>query len=196
MAWSILTDEEFNKLYPEEYYSKRLKNESEIRGAKIVTDAIFELFNPTSVIDIGCGVAMELFHFKNKGVIVKGLDRSIYAKKHACIEEVELWDLINPYSFNKRYDICMSFDFIEHISGDFESVVLSNLIKASDTVLISVPWKVGDPLHFNEQPQSHWIEAFNKLGYKYNHNDTEILKSNMVGGRMWIVRNLQVFNKK
>lgn len=189
------SDMTFNELYPEEYYSKRLKSQSEIDRAKIVANAIYELFKPTSVIDFGCGVAMELMHLKNKGVEVLGLDKSTYAKKHACINEVTIRDLGNPVVVEKKFDLCFAFDFIEHILPEQESVVIDNFISSSDVVLISSPWMVGDPLHFNEQPPEHWVEAFKNRGYVYDERATEHLKREMVGGRLWIVRNLQVFRK-
>lgn len=191
-----MNEEEFNRLYPEEYYSQRLKNPSEIARAKIVADAIYDCFLPQSVVDCGCGVAMELFHLKKRGVRVKGLDRSPHAKTHACIDEVERWDLAWLYPFKEKYDVCLCFDAIEHLEPEHERSVMNNLINASDNILISVPWDTGDPLHLNEQPPAYWVKRFHDFGYEYDENKTQHLKNTMSGGRLWVVRNLQVFKAR
>lgn len=191
-----MNDEEFNRLYPEEYYSHRLKNPSEVRKAKIIADAIYYFFKPSSVVDLGCGVAMELYHLKERGIEVKGIDRSPYAKKHGCISEVETWDLGKSYPFSRRYDVGLCFDAIEHLEPEFEVIALDNLVNSSDNVLLAVPWKVGDPLHFNEQPPEYWVKQLGKLGYNYEAKGTEYLKNMMRGGRLWVVRNLQFFTAR
>lgn len=185
----------FDKLYPEEYYSKRLKSSGEIGKAKIVADAIFNLFKPKSVVDFGCGVAMELAHLKKLGVEVLGIDKSQYAEKHACIDDFVVADLCEPIKIGRKFNLCLSFDFIEHPPKECEETILNNLVNSSDIILISSPWQVGDPLHFNEQPPQHWVEAFKKRGYLYDAWATHHLKKEMEGGRLWVVRNLQVFRR-
>ncbi|GAG78098.1 unnamed protein product [marine sediment metagenome] len=172
------------------------RKRSEIRRAKIIADAIYDFFHPQSVIDCGCGVAMELSHLKSRGVRVKGLDKSPHAKTHGCISEIEQWDLKQHYPFNEKYDVCLCFDAIEHLYPEHEWAVLNNLINASDNVIISVPWGTGDPLHFNEQPPAYWVKQFDELGYQYDEAKTQYLKDMMRGGRLWVVRNVQFFKAR
>lgn len=189
-----INDRPFDEVYPENYYTPRLQAGS-MRKDKIIADAIYDILEPSSVVDCGCAVATELYWLKQRGVEVKGLDASSYAIKHSLIDEIEQWDLRRKYPFKRRYDICMCFDTIEHIPPKYESIILENLVSASDTVLISVPWMIGDKLHGNEQPPEYWMFRFHTLGYPFDVGLTLDLKMAMRGGKGWVVKNLQVFKK-
>lgn len=184
----------FDEVYREGYFTPRLQTGS-IHIDKIIADAIFDVLKPASVVDCGCAVATELYWLKKQGVEVKGLDASTYAIKHSLIEEIEQWDLRRKYQFKRRYDVCLSFDVIEHIPPEYEHVMLDNLVSASDTVLISVPWMVGDILHENEQPPEYWMFRFHHLGYSFDVGLTLDLKMVMQGGKGWVVKNLQAFRR-
>ena len=195
MVSGIVTDEKFDVMYPEEYYSERLCGHDEVRGAIVIANEIYKYFSPKSVVDIGCGVAMELFNFKKLGVKVLGIDRSNFAKKHAFINEFEVWDLRNSYNFREKFDVCISFDFIEHVEPEYENIVLDNIVNSSDIAIISVPYPSGDPLHYNEQPREYWIEAFKRRDYYYDSMATTVLKEKTLGSRYWAPQYMQVFRR-
>lgn len=183
----------FDVVYPENYYVKRLRPE-ELRKARAMAEAIYTLLRPTTVVEWGCAIAAELHYLELLGVKVKGLDASTYAVQHGLVE-VEQADLRKPYSYGKKYDICICFETIEHIRQEYEAVVLKNLVSASDIVLISVPWKVGGLHHVNEQPPEYWVGRFRKLGYYFDDKMTQKLKTEVRGGKGWIIKNLQVFRR-
>ena len=187
--------DKFDNLYTEEYYSNRLKTSSDITSSKVIAEAIIEYFNPRSVIDLGCGVAMELSHLENRGIVVKGIDKSSYAKKHACISNVDLWDLSTEYIPRQRYDVALCFDCVEHISPKFEDVILENIIRCSDIAMISIPYGTNDVLHLNEQPHDYWIKAFQRKGYYFDQEATSRIKTKIINTRYWVERNLQIFRK-
>lgn len=183
-----------DELYNEQYYRCRLGPNS-LKKDAIIIRAIYNEFHPKSVADCGCHVGSDLYFFKQMGAEIKGLDASNYAIKHSLIDEIEQWNLEIKYPWRRKYTLCICFDTIEHIHPKYESVILNTLIDASDVVLISVPWRIGDFRHQNEQPSEYWVERFRELGYEFQLKLTDQLKKDMQDGRSWVVENLQVFTR-
>lgn len=91
------TPEEVEKYYREAFYTEKKFNDSSIevqREEKEFFDARWEdictkclhyfgHLEALSVFDVGCGFAQALLYFKNKGMIVNGLDPSPEAVDYA-----------------------------------------------------------------------------------------------------------------
>ncbi len=135
-------------------------------AANYIVPYLIKWFNPLSVIDVGCGLGTWLKVFKSKGVVdVLGIEGSHINKKMMVIHENEilLKDLEQPVSLNRRYDIALCIEVVEHLSKDAADIIISTLVNLSDIIVFSaaIPGQGGQN-HLNEQWIDYWIEKFKK----------------------------------
>lgn len=183
------------ELYHEAYYKVYLQSNHQAQSRKIA-EGIWKHFQPESAVDMGCNVANDLMWLKKLGTKdVLGIDNSPYAQKYSQIEEFELWDLRKRYPFKKRYSVCLCFDFAEHLEPEYEEITLDNITSASDLILFSSPWPIGDIRHYNEHPNEYWILKMAERNYWWDMIKTLECKLDMYGGRSWVVSNLLVFKR-
>lgn len=153
-------------IYDNNFFKKISKGS--LKSASIVVPLVIEKFNPTSVVDFGCGTGAWLSVFKNFGVKeVLGIDGSFFDSCSLSKEEYRVFDLSNKIDLNKKYSIAMSLEVAEHLPEKSADLFVENMVNHSDIIFWSAatPGQGGDN-HINEQPHSYWIEKFNKLGYK------------------------------
>lgn len=164
-------------------------------------DLITATFNPTSIIDFGCGTGDILSPFEKKGVRIFGLDGSRANMRHLKIAKQNflLFDLRKRYSHNKKYDICFCLEVAEHIKEKSSDILISNIAKSSSSVLFTSapPGQEGEN-HVNLKPAFWWIEKFGKFGFILDEKLTSFLKDGLgriPGVQRYYVDNLLVFKK-
>ena len=141
-------------------------------------DKVLELFNPKSVLDLGCGVGRSLDYFKSKGVRVVGVEGSKLAISKAKNKDlVKQFDLANEVDLEEKFDLVWSFEFVEHIHPRYVDNLLKTFSRHSDNIVISAarPGQGGEG-HFNEQSPEYWVEKFNEFGYRLNKEKTDELR--------------------
>lgn len=149
----------------------------------IVVDAVIDVLNPHSVIDVGCG----------NGDLVSGFYRKL---KYPCygiegtvnaLESIEPWlenyvfirDLRHPLDdfILKKLDLAICLEVAEHIEEEYAEVFMDNLCGLSDTILMSAaPPGQGGKCHVNCQIWDYWFYLFTARGYRPNHAVVEALK--------------------
>jgi len=137
-----------------------------------IVPALVQLFQPKSVIDVGCGTGNFLKVFKQLGVKevlgVDGdwVDRDLLAKNIDPASEFMVADLQKPLSFNRRFDLVMSLEVAEHLSPAAAESFVHNLTSLGDVIVFSaaIP-NQGGQNHINEQPVSYWEALFAKKGF-------------------------------
>lgn len=142
-------------------------------------DKTVELFNPKTVLDLGCGTGKSLDYFLSKGIAVTGVEGSKIAICEARHSElIVLFNLEKELRLDKKFDLIWSFEFVEHIHPKFTDNLLKTFSNHSDRIVLSAarPGQGGNG-HFNEQPGSYWIEKFEKYGYRFDEEKSEELKS-------------------
>jgi SAM-dependent methyltransferase len=130
------------------------------------------IFQPKSVIDIGCGLGNFLFSFKELGVSdVLGIDGS-WVKKHKrsiYLAETEFLEhnLELPLQLDKKYDLVLSLEVAEHLDENSAKIFVKNLVNAGDVIVFSaaIPSQGGQN-HINEQWQSYWCKLFSDEDYE------------------------------
>lgn len=143
--------------------------------SKEILDKTLELFNPKSVLDLGCGAGKSLDYFLSKGIFAVGVDGSKMAiRKSNHPESIIRHNLERELNLNKKFDLVWSFEFVEHIHPRFINNLLRTFSNHSDRVVMSAarPEQKGF-WHFNEQPAAYWIKQFEKYGYRFNKDKTE-----------------------
>lgn len=145
---------------------------------KKVLDYLIEELQPKSVLDVGCGTGVSLEYFLKKGISAVGIENSDNAiKKSVVAKHIIKRNLKKALDLNRKFDLVWSFEVIEHIHPQYESIFLRNLIDHSDKVVISAatPGQGGHG-HFNEQLPEYWINRFSDLNYQLNTSMTESLR--------------------
>ena len=146
-----------------------------VTSAQVIVPYLLSILEtkPTSVIDVGCGLAQWLNVFKSYGVEkVLGVDGSHVPPDRLNIEKTEFKtiDLRNfTYNFvGKRYDLLLCLEVVEHLEEQYAYQFIKALTELSDTILFSaaVPNQTGEN-HFNEQYPDYWVNLFSNFGYSF-----------------------------
>jgi SAM-dependent methyltransferase len=139
------------------------------RAADIVLPFVYGVFNPSSVIDIGCGqgtwlaAAEALGSERLTGMDGPWVDRG--ALRSARID-FRPADLAGEIVIERRHDLCISVEVAEHLPPERAEAFVDALCRASDVVLFSaaVPQQGGTG-HANEERASRWAARFEARGY-------------------------------
>lgn len=136
-----------------------------------IVPQLIKLFNPTSVVDIGCGLGTFLHCFKLEGVNdVLGIDgpwvNKELLKKYLNENEFLEKDLEKEFLLEKKYDLVLSLEVAEHLAAESSDIFIQNLISSGRIIIFSaaIP-RQGGQNHVNEQWLPFWEEKFIKYGY-------------------------------
>lgn len=171
------------------------------KAAENVVPLIKELFHPSSVLDVGCGIGTWLKIFKKNGIEnILGIDTQYVnkAKLFANIakEEFLILDLSKPFDLNLKFDLIICLEVAEHLTASCADSFVDSLIKHADTIIFSaaVPGQWGQN-HLNEQWIEYWIALFNDKGYKCYDLIRPLIWNNK-NVEWWYKQNMIIFSKK
>lgn len=153
--------------YSRAFYASR--QEASLRSARAVLPFIFELVEPRSIVDFGCGTGTWLHVAKGLGVPrVLGIEGSWVQRARPLLSAAELriHDLNAAVRFETRFDLAISLEVGEHLKPARAPGFVRDLCAAADVVLFgaAIPSQGGTG-HVNEQWQSYWMELFQREGY-------------------------------
>lgn len=147
------------------------ENVHNLQSPKQIVPTLINLFHPKSVADIGCGLGTFLHEFKNNGIDdYIGIDGPWVNKeklsKYIGLDHFKIMNFEQNISLNKRYDLALCFEVIEHIKEKYADRMVQNLIDISDIVVFSaaIPFQGGQN-HVNEQWLDYWQKKFEKKNY-------------------------------
>lgn len=146
------------------------RDEKTSYSAKVITKLLIDIVNPSSVVDVGCGVGTFLKAFKQHGINnVLGLD----SQKYVDLEYLKVngnefvnTNLEEPFKLRKKYDLAITLEVAEHLNPKVANDFVTSLTRTSDVVCFSaaIPGQGGKG-HVNEQWQEYWIELFEEHNY-------------------------------
>lgn len=157
-----------NEKYTEAFFSE-LERHS-YKSAQNVIPVVAELFQPRSVVDVGCGTGAWL---KAWNEICKiddylGIEGPYLDKAKALIpaDKIIFKDLKEPVDVNQRFDLVMTLEVAEHLPASSADVFIQSLISLGNIILFSaaIPGQEGT-YHINEQYPEYWARIFNKYGF-------------------------------
>ena len=185
-------------VYDQSFYKKQLGG-SHI-AAEQVAPHIFKIFNPKSVIDIGCGVGPWLKAFNEKcGVTdILGVDGDYVDKSMLQINEDQFisFDLKKVFTPNRKYELATCFEVGEHLPDETSDNLVQSLVNCSDCIAFSaaLPGQTGT-YHINEQYPEYWAKKFIAKGYVcIDHIRKEIWDLTNVD--FWYRQNMLLYIKK
>ncbi len=157
-----------NEVYGSDFYDEQW--EKSIQSAREVIPVILSLINPSSVVDLGCGIGTWLAAFCESGVKdVLGVDGQWVEKSRLQIpgNQFMYCDLETPVSINRRFDLAISVEVAEHLESSSSDTFVNSLCNLAPVVCFSaaIPFQ-GGANHVNERWPSYWIEKFSIRGYE------------------------------
>ena len=143
-----------------------------------VCGAIKEVFDPLTVIDVGCATGDLVKGFNDIGILSIGLEGAETVRPHLIIPQSGLlvWDLRVPLSHSifDHYDFSWPHNFglvtclevAEHIEPEYAEVFVTNLTWLSNRILLSAaPPGQGGHHHVNCQQPNYWDKMFGDYDY-------------------------------
>lgn len=183
-------------VYDESFYG--YIDSGALSSARVIVPDIINIFNPSSIIDIGCGTGAWLTAFMENGVKdVFGVDGDYneFAPK-ILNDNFMSADLSKSFSIDRKFDLAITLEVAEHIPETSADIFVESVCSLSDNIVWSaaVPGQRGLN-HVNEQFPSYWIPKFKSLGYncdgefrfKFWYNDNV---------ETWYRQNVLLFSKK
>jgi SAM-dependent methyltransferase len=180
--------------YTFEYY--HALQQGSLLSAKEVVPALLTLFQPRSVLDVGCGTGAWLRVLQDNGVEdVCGLDAESVPRADLLIaaEQFMQVDLLNGLRLDRTFDLTICLEVAEHLPPESADPFVSALTKTSPAILFSaaIPGQ-GGFRHVNEQWPEYWASRF--LSHEYVCVDC--LRSrfwNNTKVKFWFRQNMLVF---
>ena len=183
--------------YNQDFYADQ--EVSSLQSALALLPIVNQLFNPKSVVDVGCGIGAWLKVWATEFGVTDyfGVEAPFILKEMLIVDEdkVLLTDLNQPFALQRKFDIAMSLEVAEHIAPDAAQPFIDSLTKLSNVIIFSaaIPGQEGT-FHVNEQWPEYWAQKFGKAGFvavdtirKQVWNDERI--------NYWYRQNILIFMK-
>lgn len=136
-------------------------------------------FDVRSVVDVGAGWGHNLAWFHQMGCeclaiegdpeALEGFIPFLPVVKHDYTQ--------GPYVPDRRFDLCVATEFVEHVEAQYESNWIAT-VKSAEYFLMchAVPGQGGHH-HVNEQTTGYWVERLEREGMVYLPNVTAMLRA-------------------
>lgn len=139
-------------------------------AAEQVLPVLFEIYKPSSILDVGCGLGNWIEVAKKiSGAEIKGVDGDYVDRRLLKIEENEFveCDLTKPFDLNKKFDLAICLEVAEHLPEASAEGFIKSITNHSDVIMFSaaLPGQGGQH-HINEQWPSYWQDHFNNCGFE------------------------------
>ena len=200
------TNEEKNDPYSQEFWYAQ-ENWDYDSLARVLSSH----FQPSSVLDVGCGsgTILSAFSRSNSNLRLIGIENSTEAidiaqKRGLEVKQIDvtilsksnIQELCNQLG---EFDITLCLEVAEHLPFWYTKKLLQILIGTSHTIIFSAAQPgQGGPLHLNEQPLEYWIRQFSALKYTFNSDLSAVIRQELKIHNipLWYKNNLLVFHKK
>ena len=145
------------------------QRDGSLASASIILPLLIDVFQPRSLIDIGCGqgtwskTAMDLGIEDQVGVDGAWAQPVLQIPR----ETFRPRDLAAPFDLGRHFDLAISMEVGEHISPAQADVFVGNIVRHSDAVVFSAaaPYQ-GGVHHVNEQWPAYWAQKFAERDYR------------------------------
>jgi SAM-dependent methyltransferase len=163
-----------------------------------LADVLYELVQPRSVVDVGCGPGLMLARFAEKRVDVRGIEGS-----RAAIRRSHVADRITRANLERgvpplgRFDLCLCIEVAEHLPERTARKLVAGLTSLSDTIVFTAATPgQGGRHHLNEQPHSYWSGLFESVGFGGSPLADEVRRAIAdIPDPVWMHANLMLFER-
>ena len=139
-------------------------------AAEQVLPILFSVFQPKSIVDVGCGLGNWIAIAKKMNVDdVIGVDGSYVNRLLLKIDSREFveQDLTKPFDLNRKFDLAICLEVAEHLPENSADGLVESLAKHADVIVFSaaIPGQGGQN-HINEQWPDYWQVLFEKYDFE------------------------------
>ena len=148
---------------------------------KSIVESTVALFNPKTVIDIGCGTGSYTREFIARGVDCMGFDGCPLTPEISgglC----GILDFTYPVDIGK-FDVVFSLEVGEHIPKQYEQIFIDNLCNLTNRYIV-LSWALEGtiwPGHVNCQNNDYVISEFIKRGFIFDDESTKYIRDHVTG---------------
>ncbi|MBS2022050.1 MAG: class I SAM-dependent methyltransferase [Deltaproteobacteria bacterium] len=140
-----------------------------LRSARVVVPLVLDLVQPSSVLDVGCGLGTWLSAVVENGVTdVLGLDGAHVDRSRLKIPDAHFrpTDLRQVPALGRGFELAMCLEVVEHLPSAASERIVDLLTQAAPAVLFSaaLPGQ-GGRRHINERWPEHWERLFSARGF-------------------------------
>jgi SAM-dependent methyltransferase len=175
-----------------------------VKNAPAVADAVLAEFPSAKRLDdVGCGSGAMAAEFKRRGLEVLGCEMSPRGRAYAGKQGVKAIEFFlkpdgNTPPESSPFDISFSTEVAEHVPAHLADEFVKFMIASgNDSIFTAAHPGQGGTGHINEQPQSYWIEKFERLGRRHDaaasKRIADALKAR--GTDAWLYQNMMVFRR-
>lgn len=187
--------QEMNRKYGKAFY--RLQGSASARSAELIVPYLMQVFEPISVIDVGCGIGGWLREFQKAGVRkVMGLEGAWVKDVGTAVDAnlIGVMDLNEPSAVIEKYDLALCLEVAEHLEPKNSVKLVEFLCSLADIVVFSaaVPGQ-GGVNHINERWQSEWVGIFSSKGFVLANDIRPKLWNLPIAP--WYCQNLLIFQR-
>ena len=144
--------------------------------AKYFVPFIVKEFNPTYVLDVGCGSGQWLDEYRKYNIKTKGVEGSVNAwdvMSEETKEVVTKWDLRDTIEEEDyTIDLAQSFEVAEHIEEEYADIFLHNLLKDDPDIVLLTAAPIGQHgfKHVNCQEREYWMTKMKNMGWLFSQD--------------------------
>jgi len=162
------------EIYGPKFFARRDKL---LWRAEIVCNAINDVFEPESVMDVGCGIGEYVQFWQEKLNIsawgIEGVDHPYFVTKNIAIQDMRLKQIVWPFANGRaridKFDLAVCLEVLEHVEPEYANIFVENLTGLSDQILVSAAQPgQGGHYHVNCQPKEWWLSKFMEFNYGYD----------------------------
>ncbi len=167
-------------------------------SARKTVPILMDLFQPSSVVDLGCGLGVWLKVFQDQGVFdVTGIDGPWVDKSRLQIKNTDFFthDLKQPLTIGRKFDLALCLEVAEHLPESAAETLVESLVNLSDIIVFSaaIPGQGGQN-HVNEQWPDYWHSKFQSHGFAcYDAIRPLIWASQEIS--YWYKQNILIFSR-
>jgi hypothetical protein len=154
--------------YDDAFYAEQV--DGSLKSARAYLGWLFALWQPASVIDVGCGRGAWLAACGERGVErLAGLDGDWVSQDMMLDPRIAFSraDLSQERAVDERHDLAISLEVAEHLPPESSDGFVRTLAAHADAVLFSAAY-ISQPgrNHINTRPHSFWANKFLAQGYQ------------------------------
>jgi hypothetical protein len=175
-------------------------NEKYVESARVITDALYDLYRPERLIDLGAGCGVYSHYFAAKGTDIVAIDGVVPPPELSYPLTFHVRDLTRPFDNEwGRFDLALCLEVAEHIPDEFSGAFLDNVIRFADRLILSAaqPGQEGHH-HVNTQPKRYWVAKLAQKGFAYNRRETGRVQTALMPAKdvyRWMADPISVYDR-